>query len=124
MTLKANGTFERRVPLPPRGEIAIMNGTWRLEGADISLEGFRFSDPSTDEWNRKYAGRARFYVTKWFSRELRPFGGDTPDPDTWEIWQRVAAPANKRINAPVRTVTALAKSASAAPVRPARYAQR
>ena len=32
--------------------------------------------------------------------------------------------SNKRVNAPVRPVTALANSASAAPVRPARYAQR
>ena len=32
--------------------------------------------------------------------------------------------SNPRVNAPVRPVTALAKNASAAPVRPARYAQR
>ncbi len=31
---------------------------------------------------------------------------------------------NKRVNAPVRPVTALANRASAAPFRPARYAQR
>jgi hypothetical protein len=43
-------------------------------------------------------------------------------------WRRAAAnvvtPSNKRVNALVRPVTALAQNASAAPARPTRYAQR
>ena len=43
-------------------------------------------------------------------------------PARW-AWQRGSA-SNTRVNPPVRVVTALAKSASPAPVQPAGYAQR
>ncbi len=38
--------------------------------------------------------------------------------------QALSRVSNKRVNAPVRPVTPLAKSASVAPVQPARYALR
>ena len=85
ITLNDDGSFDQTIaPGCPT-----THGTWRLEGADLHMRGFKYRGLNPqDRCSIRSSSVDRFYLTTWSTKGVAPFGGDE-DPDLWEVWRRV-----------------------------------
>lgn len=86
--IRADGTFHQRSPSKDRKSTHDQDGQWTLDGPRIEFRPFYFHDWRFEEehWPDRPGS---FYVTDFRGPELQIFGGGSPDPASWTIWNRV-----------------------------------
>jgi hypothetical protein len=87
ISFDTNGTFTLIMSCGA-GQVFTNNGVWSLDGAGLILKPFWTTAVDLPKRLEEH-DVAHWWITEWYTKGFAPFGGDSPDPDQWQVLQRV-----------------------------------